>query len=395
MNLLVYNSFLLALFMFYSIIPLIYKYIPIIIFKPEIVLTIVSIPLIFSVKKSKLKNFIIIFIYILVLLFNLIFSLEHSKAIYEYLIRIIPFGIFPAIVTTLDRDKKNFYKFLLLFCNINFCLLSFMVIFKQSMYSDKNFMNYMTFGYWMQPTSLMYIFFYIQKKKKKYLILSLVAVILIFFFGSRFSFMGSFLGILFLSFKSYSKKFQNKLLIIGIISLPFIITMYSKLREIIEMLIEILKKFKISTLSLQRLLFSLKGDGKAILTGRDFIYEETLKIFYENPVFGVGIFGFKNNPLFATNDVFYPHNILLELILQYGIVAIIILGIIFLIIKKGIENYKSQLDKNFVYVLIILNLKLILTGTYLWEPYFWILLVELFKSTTKNKSIAKKFKKRI
>lgn len=270
-----------------------------------------------------------------------------------------------------------------------------MVIFKQSMYSDKNFMNYMTFGYWMQPTSLMYIFFYIQKKKKKYLILSLVAVILIFFFGSRFSFMGSFLGILFLSFKSYSKKFQNKLLIIGIISLPFIITMYSKLREIIEMLIEILKKFKISTLSLQRLLFSLKGDGKAILTGRDFIYEETLKIFYENPVFGVRIFGFKNNPLFAMNDVFYPHNILLELILQYGIVAIIILGIIFLIIKKGIENYKSQLDKNFVYVLIILNLKLILTGTYLWEPYFWILLVELFKSTTKNKSIAKKFKKRI
>ncbi|MGL5779362.1 O-antigen ligase family protein [Cetobacterium sp.] len=390
MNLLVYNSFLLALFMFNSIIPLIYKYIPIIFFKPEIVLSIVSIPLIFSLKKSKLKNFILIYIYILVLLFNLIFNLEHPKTIYEYLIRIIPFGVFPAIVTVLDRDQKSFYKFLLLFCNINFCLLSFMVIFKQSMYSDKNFMNYMTFGYWMQPTCLIYIFFYIQNKRKKYFVLGLISLILIFLFGSRFSFAGSVLGVLFLIFKNNTKKVQKKIFVIISIISPIVIIVYFNLIKIIEAMIEILKNFKISTISLQRLLFSLKGDGKIILTGRDFLYEETLKIFSENPIFGIGIFGFKNSTIFSKEDIFYPHNILLELFLQYGIFAIIILGIIFLIVKEGIRNSVSKFEKNYIYILIVLNFKLLLTGSYLWEVYFWILLTLVLKISCGKRYSVKK-----
>lgn len=68
--------------------------------------------------------------------------------------------------------------------------------------------------------------------------------------------------------------------------------------------------------------------------GREFLYLSTINLIKENPWFGVGLGGF---PLYI--DAPYPHNILLEILCECGIISFILIGII--VINHFVKNYIS------------------------------------------------------
>lgn len=381
MNFRKYNSFLLALMIFYSIMPLLYKFFPIILFKPEIIMILLTAPLLFSIKNSRLISWIIVFMYSLIIFSNIIFSLSYTKSIYEFLIRIIPFGLLPAIVGILNRDEKKFNKCLIIFCNINFFLLSFLVIFRQDMYLDKNFMNYMTFGYWMLPSTLFYMYFFIIEKKKINIIFNITSIIFIFLWGSRFSFVLSLVGSIILFYSFVDKKTKKRLKILFLMLSPILIMGYTNLNNILVNLINSMDSFNMSSLSLKRLLNSITGNTSTILSGRDIIFRNTLNVISDNP-FGIGLWGFKKNTILNYGEIFYPHNIFLELFLHYGIFSIVFMIAFIVITVIVIKKSKNKNFRNLIIVMIILNIKLLLTGSYLWEPYFWILITIIFTKFT-------------
>ena len=115
-------------------------------------------------------------------------------------------------------------------------------------------------------------------------------------------------------------------------------------------------------------------------SGRDWIAEASLKIIQENPN-GVGIGGDRvllaeaRGRGLATVAGSYPHNILLELIMQYGIAlgVIIIVLLAVLIVFTLIKN--ETLSFSLVLALVFCGLApLFLSSSYIIWPYFWGLL---------------------
>ena len=381
-----YNSFMLALIIFYSVMPLTYKITLIPIFKPEFFLIIFSFPLLFSIKKSSKKSWVIVFINITFILINILTGIKYSEKLYEYILKVIPFSLFPTIIGTLIIDKKKLNKYLLIFCNLNFFLLLYIVVLRQDMYSNKEIMNYMTFGYWLLPSILFYMYFYIIKNRIIYLILNIFGIIIITLFGSRFTILLSILGSFILKFKLSSKCLKRKILLVSLFSIPILAIIFVNIENILRRLIRICINLNINSVPLGRLLFTLEGSSSRLLTGRDFLFKETLKMIIKNPL-GTGVFGFMENDLLRNEGIFYPHNIFLEVMLHMGVGGLVFLGIIFILILRQLKKNKENKESyTLILILCIMNLKLLLTGSYLWEPYFWLLISLMFSLEMKKEN---------
>ncbi|MGL6153835.1 MAG: O-antigen ligase family protein [Cetobacterium sp.] len=368
-----YSSFMLGIMIFYSILPLIYKIFPYKLITPEYIYICLAFPILFLINKVNKKSYYIILGYSVFLLINILLNLEYEKSIKEILIRVIPFGLFPIIVAGLPININTLNKSLYILNNINFSLLIYISLINKKLYLNKELMNYMTFGYWLLPTVLFYMYFYLIMNKKRYLYLNIISIVIMFFYGSRFSTLLAIVG----SYILYSFRLRliKKIFITIILSIIFILV-YLNFKDILLILIDLLEKNNFSTLSLKRLLFSINGDAKTILTGREQLYTETLKMILNNP-FGSGIFGFKNNIFFNKQTIYYPHNIILELLQHFGI---FILFILLFLLKYIYIHMKKFKNKKLLIILIILNLKLLVTGSYLWEPFFWIFLSMISKN---------------
>lgn len=101
-------------------------------------------------------------------------------------------------------------------------------------------------------------------------------------------------------------------------------------------------------------------------SGRGSIYEYSLEKIGERPLTGYGIYGY----LYIGLDP-YPHNIILEILLQYGVIlGFFFLAILFIfevrLIKKG--EFLQLGISFYVYV------NLMFSGSYTSNPYFWFIL---------------------
>lgn len=82
--------------------------------------------------------------------------------------------------------------------------------------------------------------------------------------------------------------------------------------------------------------FSIDMSGTS---GRGLVYENALKIIRENPLFGIGIYGYNYDAVWPQ----YPHNIILEILMQYGI----ILGAAVIVVLGYIE-FSIMFSKNYM-----------------------------------------------
>lgn len=106
-------------------------------------------------------------------------------------------------------------------------------------------------------------------------------------------------------------------------------------------------------------------------SGRDVIYQNALHLIKESPVIGYGIFG-----MFGIISN-YPHNLLLEILLQGGVIFLVVAVCIFLLFTRKLQYMKRQDKSNGILAVLFLYpiVMLMFSGTYLKTPQFWFVLV--------------------
>ena len=134
---------------------------------------------------------------------------------------------------------------------------------------------------------------------------------------------------------------------------------------------------KISFIDKSYLLLSVRSD---VTNGRLGIVDSIINEYtYWDFIFGIGIGTYESTHLIEG----YTHNLLISLILDYGIIGII------LFIKPNIVFFKSILERHNNYLILLYSVSVIhlmFSGTY-WESFeFWLFMFTMTKITFKSKS---------
>lgn len=127
--------------------------------------------------------------------------------------------------------------------------------------------------------------------------------------------------------------------------------------------------------SLNRIFSYINPDGSIDLgegsSGRSSVYEIAIEGFWKSPIVGYG-------PFYIAEDVILPHNILLSLLLQYGVFGLIILLVVLYQLFRNYIKYKD--DPNWAYtfnIFMMPSVMLMVSGFYILNSLFMACLLLL------------------
>lgn len=220
--------------------------------------------------------------------------------------------------------------------------------------------------------SILYLFYWaISYHKIRYWLISFVGLLLCFMFGTRGPMLICFIfvlgGILFKLI--WSKAVFTKIFVTTVALFLSLLLFYGdNLIKIIGWLSRLVENLGMSTR-----IFDLFLEGEIVnSTGRDRLAEKVITAILQEPIWGYGIMG----DWVITGNI-YVHNIFLEMWCQFGL----ILGTIILAVVIGLPLYVmfKYLRKKDVFLFMFMLfcmvfVKLMLSGTYLTETYFFLLL---------------------
>lgn len=164
------------------------------------------------------------------------------------------------------------------------------------------------------------------------------------------------------------KKKRSSLLWILLLCVVGVVYFYWE--KIIDVLFSILEQFGMNTRVLRLVVEGNLSDDN----GRNELLNLFIQKIGESPIFGYGIMGDRVLLLYDENS--YPHNIVIEFLIQYGVV----LGVFFLfmIAIYTIKAWKMIYDNNMKVYFIILFvtgiLALFISDSYLMNPFFYMYL---------------------
>jgi len=197
--------------------------------------------------------------------------------------------------------------------------------FRLSQNLDENgILNYQTFGLYLN-ISLAFLLSHSDITNKFKLTLSLFILILILYLGAR----QSMIGFIFI-FSIFQFNPTKKAKSISVIIISFTL--------LISTIIWILSNSDIEIFS-----SLVKSDDIVEASGRKFLYLEAIDLFKNNPLIGVGIGGFSWDGIFGA----YPHNIILEILSEFGLIGSLIIYYITVFYKLKLKN--SLLKENMLF----------------------------------------------
>lgn len=348
------QNILMAFFMFTPILIVISKLI-----KLNITPIIFIILIFLSIRKIKIKKFILKINFLLILISAIFFSeITKLNLVYKDFFEIIINLVLGVIVTSFQYNFKQLKPILKFCAYLNIIVVSIYVFFN---YHDirGSELGYMNIGYYYMLSSLYLTFSTENFKIKKELIIIIVTILLQFLYGNRFSAVISCIYLIFNIFKKLNNFFRIFLVIIC-----FFICYYSKF--VLEKLII---NFQIKTIGILRMHYTLDNINviSKILSGRDEIYLNILEVIKKN-ILGTGVYGYLDYTNYPIG--FYPHNIFLEIMLQFGIIGIVSF------IAFSVYSYfyylkiKIEEKKKFYELIIFYNIILLISGTYLKHRFF-------------------------
>lgn len=112
-------------------------------------------------------------------------------------------------------------------------------------------------------------------------------------------------------------------------------------------------------------------------SNRDYVYENALHVIGENPLFGIGIYGYNYDSGWGQ----YPHNIILELLMQYGIVLGVAAIVFFVYIELSVVLSKDHLIKG---LSLFPLTSLMFSGSYTSTVMFWFVVMYFLTSKMSN-----------
>lgn len=167
------------------------------------------------------------------------------------------------------------------------------------------------------------------------------------------------------------KKFKSVYMyFLGLIAVFFSFVYFEQILYQVNMF---LIKFGISS----RTMILLSGGNADFSTGRSYIYKLVIQKILEKPVLGYGLAG---DRIFLYGS--YPHNIFLEVLVQFGIIfgsSILTIFIFYWI--KGIALNKNKEEQDLAIMFFGIGLvQLFISGSYIEASNFWLFMAICFNS---------------
>ena len=123
-------------------------------------------------------------------------------------------------------------------------------------------------------------------------------------------------------------------------------------------------------------------------SGRDIVYSAALGMFAEKPLFGYGFYE-QFDILMKRFNAPYVHNLIIEIVLQGGIVLLLIFTYLFIKHFNKLKTYLKIHKEHTLFVTIYLYaiIFLMFSGTYLGTTYFGFAMTYILMYNTSNKTI--------
>ena len=238
----------------------------------------------------------------------------------------------------------------------------------------------MQFSYAAMPVVIFALYDFFERKSLYQLIISITLFIMIVLFGSR----GPLACIAIFLILYFLKNRRKHLPLIVLFSLP-LLYLVNNFEQILGGIVTILERKSISS----RTIYKLMSGTIASTTGRDAIQDVVIRLIGNRFVTGVGIGGERiaiNKEIYNFTKNMgscYPHNILLEVIVQYGVVIGGFLIAWFII--RCIKTYKYSNKKDaLIFFISISIVHLMLSSSYLEDPMFFAMLGMLMNNENLN-----------
>lgn len=229
--------------------------------------------------------------------------------------------------------------------------------------------GYLTWGYRMLIAAILLIFAAFETKKKCDIICAITASLEVLLIGNRGSTVAIFCFIaLYVLFCTKNVR-KVKYVVIFSCIVCICISLFS-VNTLVDMEV-VLESVGIRSRNITKIL-----DNTFIESGRDEGYDIAIEqILHGNNWIGLGVGG---DQVLVGN---YPHNIILELLLQYGNIIGVVLSVV--LIYKTVRIFVFCKDKSwksiFIACFCISIIKLWFSSTYWYELWFWAYLVVLGK----------------
>jgi O-antigen ligase len=225
--------------------------------------------------------------------------------------------------------------------------------------------DYMSFSYFLLP-SILIIFEYFLENNKNYIFIYIPSIILLLIFGARGAFLSLIITSLILFFNS---KWSKKIKYMALIILIFLIIIVSfQLDLILTRLDLILSSIGINSYSVNQYINILQGDLIKASAGRTELYIKSIELIKNKLFFGGGFTYFNEHNQLMT----YPHNIFLEIGLQFGLIGLLMF---FILNIKLVFNYFIINNYHFKVLFIILFVSSFIRLNFsmsFWETtFFW------------------------
>lgn len=243
------------------------------------------------------------------------------------------------------------------YITVSLCLLYYVVA-----VAEESPPEYMSFSYSMQFSVALLAVLVQQKFTWKRMIFSIVGGVLILIAGCRGAMLGLLVSLFAYDWFSGKRRTQKEVLLrAGLVLLA--VLMLISWRSVLETIAKILEELKISSRTIELLLEEslLDDSGRGTLTSA---------VSGKLSLFGYGLFGDR-----AVLNGSYVHNIVFEVLLDYGVLLGAVLLIVWLVLViHGITGSKSEYRVLICALAASGFVKMFLSSSYLhWEPAFWLL----------------------
>ena len=318
-------------------------------------------------KKRVISALLLELLVLIILLIHKQIYFSNSDEINNIFLQFLGLGTISILVGILDTDSY--------FVEKNFDYLSIVCFFTSFLYLvliRGSFFYSMRFGYALLPSSIWFLCSYIKRRKIGWLLLFIVSVLLLMVYGSRGTLLsiGLLLVLMSVRFRWWWVLFFSLLFIL------FSDVFLRFLEGGVQWLAEISGARKV-----QGLLALFQGDIMDSSSGRDELYERCILLFKENPL-GIGIGFWQSDPFM---NGLYPHNIFLEIAVEFGIIGIFVFVIILGLLIVRLFRLDKSLFFPYAALFAICFGRLLVSSMYWSRPEFWLILSFFLFNFPRNK----------
>ena len=311
----------------------------------------------------------IIFFLLNILLFPQ--NIESIKSIvFDFFFICLPCFIYSFSINNFDILYKTFEKIcnIVLVVGLIISLLDFSNKIDVGTYS-------MTLSYYLLIPSLLYLYKFLNEVSIKYFVLFLISFISVLLLGARGPILCIAVYTIIYLVNSIRGKNSVKKTIIYFILIILLLTGVIFLKEILLLINNILNKYNIYSRTINLLL-----NEKVILSGREYLYTDAIKLIKKYPIIGIGIAG----------DRYYlggyVHNLFFELLLDFGCFIGLLICFVLIVIFIKSNFFTSKKIANLTSIFFCLGVvPLMISSSYLINAWFWIYLGIVLKLLTNKK----------